>query len=123
MSGAHKLAVALAARPDSRCMVGGMIYQNPPPHPPDSTAPDAPRISRRTAKVLGLLVRLAWTSLIIYLTLSVFAPWFAGLLNIHRIIVVMAITAVVLIGVLMIASPSITRRVRARSAPVLRDQA
>ncbi|WP_420618003.1 hypothetical protein [Candidatus Poriferisocius sp.] len=88
-----------------------MSYQNPPPHPGDDTAPAAPRISqrtakvsvravwvallyphddtapaaprisRRTAKVLGLLVRVAWSFLIIYLTISVFAPWFAGLLT------------------------------------------
>lgn len=98
------------ARLGYRCMVGGMALQNPPPHIDDDTALDAPRISRRTAEVLGSLVGLAF----VCLTLFVLAPWFAGLLNIHRVIVEMAI--LVSTG-LVLACPPIIRRVRARSAP------
>ncbi len=50
-------------------------------YPHDDTALDVVKMSWRTAKVLGLLVRVAWSFLIIYLTISVFAPWFAGLLT------------------------------------------
>ena len=111
-----------------------MSLQNPPPHPPDDTAPDAPRISRRTTVVLGSLGGLAFTlpisrrttnivvvmflgvlpatgvSLFIYL----FAPWFAGLLNIHPAIVIVPFGAA---GVLVLVCSPIIRRVRARSAP------
>ena len=109
-------------------MVGGMYYQNPPPHPHHYTAPDAPRISRRTAAVLVGLIVGVWVALLYLLAIKVLGPWFAGLLNIGPDIATLvaylvACAAAVLVGVLMIVCPSITRRVRARSAPVLRDQA
>ncbi len=90
-------------------MVGGVIYQNPPPHAHDDTGPDAQRISRRTAATLFFLV---WgsASLLIYM---VFVPWFAGLLNIDPAIVILPTGAA---GVLVLVCPPIIRRVRARSA-------
>ncbi len=137
-----------------------MSYQNPPPHPGDDTTPTAPRISRRTTIVVesafGSVVRvtlpfsrrtatfvvfllimvvvpLTWTHLTIY----VFAPWLAGLLNIDPFIVMASILAAYLLVLvcpsiwptaakttrngraaylLVLVCPSIIRRVRARSA-------
>lgn len=66
----RKLADALAARPGSRCMVGGMIDQNPPPHPHHDTALDAPRFGRGTAAVLGGLIGGVWTGLLRFFSIK-----------------------------------------------------
>ena len=82
---------------------------------------DPLRISRRTAAVLVGLIVGVWVALLYLLAIKVLGPWFAGLLNIGPDIATLvaylvACAAAVLIGVLMIVSPSITRRIRARSA-------
>ncbi|WP_420618004.1 hypothetical protein [Candidatus Poriferisocius sp.] len=66
---------------------------------------------------------LVWgsASLLIFM---VFVPWLAGVLNTDPgTTKLVSAAAIALIGALMIVSPSITRRVRERSAPVPRDQA
>ncbi len=79
-----------------------MYYQNPPPHPGDDTAPDAPRISRRTTIVLGSLVGSVFAISLSNLTIFVFAPWLAGLLNIHPAIMVAAASLVLACAGLLI---------------------
>ncbi len=102
-------------------MVGGVTYHNPP----DDTAPDAPRIGRRTAKVLVRAVRVALLYLLaikrfdplrigrrtaavlagliagvrmglfFLLVIHVLGPWFAGLLNIGLDIAILGTLAAV----------------------------